>query len=617
MPRQQISFSASQRSIRFNNGTVLEVSPFFGTATQYVNEGTSLRSARLPAETDTSPAFERAMQELGIYEQETIHLDVAASAGLRGYGVPANDRVILHPGPGNPHEPSVRVVLYQDESGGISWHFAEGALLTPAQREVMQKRGLRMSLTTEPVFIIPTRTGEAQTALRGSQAPSALRGPITKWGRKIFKILVMPVAAALLEKPVQMIVGSIEKKHRQNPIWGLRPDTYTASPSAEYQEWVNLDTKPSLLVVHGIFSTVEGMLSGLPRQAMEELFKAYEGRVIGFNHLSVTESPEENARFFLEQLKRASPEGKFVFDVLCHSRGGIVARALAETGKVIFPDGNSEFRKIFFVATPNHGSVLANPERITDMIDVFTNLLTNFPDGTVMYSIEIFLAIIKLVAFTAERSLPGLASMGTDGYIKQVLNAASEQSPAAYACAAANYQPDPNVDNAFFTGPFVNTIIDRVFKTGAQDVANDLVVPREGVYAPNGHPSFPIPKPLIFQDAAHVWHSGFFQRAETFERIKQHLEIDGVASSASGNISQSPSPPARRGSLRGARSGQGASQKAAWGSSSEREAPQKVAWGSPSERGRPQKTAWGSSSERGKPQKTALGSSCDRGGRSM
>ena len=98
------------------------------------------------------------------------------------------------------------------------------------------------------------------------------------------------------------------------------------------------------------------------------------------------------------------------------------------------------------------------------MIDVFTNLLTNFPDGPVMYSIEVLLAMIKLLAYSAETSLPGLAAMGTQTYIKDVLNAATTPSPARYAAAAADYEADPSIDNGFFTGPFANQIIDRVFK---------------------------------------------------------------------------------------------------------------------------------------------------------
>src|SRR5438874_1398253 len=108
MAKQTIYFSAVQTSVRFNNGTVLEISPFAGTATQFSPDGVSLRSASRPAEVDTSLDFERGLQELGAYEQETIYLDITAPSTLRSYTeTPANDRVVLRPAQDNPAEPSV------------------------------------------------------------------------------------------------------------------------------------------------------------------------------------------------------------------------------------------------------------------------------------------------------------------------------------------------------------------------------------------------------------------------------------------------------------------------------------------------------------------------------
>src|SRR5262249_21271324 len=152
-------------------------------------------------------------------------------------------------------------------------------------------------------------------------------------------------------------------------IWRLTPDSYTRTPRQEDElhDWGALAGKRSLLVIHGVFSSVEGMLSLLPRAAMEELIRRYDGRVVAYNHLSVSKTPEDNARYFLEAAKRGMPEGHFEFDVLAHSRGGIVARALAERGHELFAS-NCSFRKVFFVASPNSGSALGDPQHIVDMV---------------------------------------------------------------------------------------------------------------------------------------------------------------------------------------------------------------------------------------------------------
>ena len=133
-----------------------------------------------------------------------------------------------------------------------------------------------------------------------------MRGVITKVGRKVLKVLIIPAAAALLDKPVEKIVGLIERKHRHNVIWSPAPDTFTKAPSGPFRDWKNLASGTSLLIIHGILSSAEGMLSKLPQSAMEEFYSRYGGRVIAFNHLSVTETPDENAQWLLEQLKQAS-----------------------------------------------------------------------------------------------------------------------------------------------------------------------------------------------------------------------------------------------------------------------------------------------------------------------
>lgn len=523
MARSTLRFTQSETSITFPNGTILETLPGQGSATQFTSAGPGLRSTELPSEIDSSPQFEQALHELGMYEQETIHLDVLPEATLRS-GDAQQDQIVLRPAV-SPGDTQPRVVLYQDESGGLSWHFAEDALLSEEEKERLARRGLRSTPSTTPVFVIHTRTPAARSTMALGLPRATLRGPITKLGRKIFKVLVIPLLSTVLEKPVQFIVGAIERKYRQNLIWQLTPDNYKKQPATPFTDWRSLDGRRALLIMHGIFSSVEGMLSRLPQTTMARWCSHYGGRVIGFNHLSVTMSPEDNARFFLEQAKSALPSGTLEFDILCHSRGGIISRALVERGRKLLPEGICNIRNVYFVATPNNGSLLGDPEHLVEMLDVFTNFLTNFPDGPVMYAIEVLLAIVKLLAHTAEKNLPGIESMGTRGYIAKVLNAAGERASARYGAAASDYEPRPGVDNGFFTSRFSNIVMDRIFNKNGQSIANDLVVPRDGVYSGNGHPSFPILNPLLYRAEDGVWHSGFFSRPDTIAHIDKHLGL--------------------------------------------------------------------------------------------
>ena len=103
--------------IQFSNGTVLEGLTGVGSVQQRRPEPGRLRSAALPSELDTSADFDRALAGVGMREQETVVLDAAPLGAAR------SDSVTLQPArPAGDAAP--RVVLYQDESGGISWHFA-------------------------------------------------------------------------------------------------------------------------------------------------------------------------------------------------------------------------------------------------------------------------------------------------------------------------------------------------------------------------------------------------------------------------------------------------------------------------------------------------------------
>lgn len=526
MPREQKLVALEDPAVRFANGTRLELPDFAGVATQWTGSGRGLRSPMLPAERDVAADFEQALDEVGVQVQETIHLDVrATSSAVRSATrrAAAADQVVLRPAA--PAAEAVQVVWYQDESGGVSWHLPEGFLATAAvaaaadtpDPDALRRGVLRAARGAS--FVIPTRTVAAQRALAADAAGERLRGPIVKLGRKIFKVLVVPLSK-LIARPVEAIVGKVERNHRQELVRGVTLDDYRQEVTAPFTDWAALDGQRALLVVHGIFSSTQGMLSGLPPAGMERLLAHYGGRVIALDQLTVSRSPEENAVGFLRTVAAARPRGRFSFDVLCHSRGGIVSRTLVERGAALVPGHPCSFRKVFFVAAPNAGSPLGDARHLLDMIDVFTNLLTNFPDGPVLYSIEVLLALIKLLAYTAAAELPGLRDMAPGGYIATTLNAVTTAAPAGYAAAASNYEPRPQ-DNAFFNGRLADSVIDRVF----EKAANDLVVPRDGVFARNGHPSFPIADKLVYEASDHVWHTDYFTRTRTFDAICRHFEV--------------------------------------------------------------------------------------------
>ncbi|HJV67659.1 DUF7379 domain-containing protein [Ideonella sp.] len=542
MPHASLRLAATHETLSFPNGTTLTGLGGMGEVRQRRAAAGVLRSAALPAEIDTSPGFDRALQAVGITEQETLQVQATE---LRA---DASDEVTLAPAVAA-GDTRPRVVLYQDESGGLSWHFA-----APPRGH----GGLRAAGALR--FVIPLRSGASRHATSAGMPRRALRGPITKVGRKLFKVLVLPVASALLQDPVRWLAEGVEERARPYRLWRVTPDNYRSPPAAAtveaFKAWPAPGEGPVLLIVHGIFSSVEGMLAGLPREAMQRWCDRYQGRVIAFDHPTVSASPEDNAAHLLRALAAAGLGGPLTFDILCHSRGGIVSRALSERLPALGGASLCRVRSVYFAGTPNQGSPLGDADHMVDMIDLFTNCLTNLPDGPIAYSMEVLLGLVTLVGHSAAAGLPGIAALGTrSGYVVERLNRSTEKAPALYGAVAADYEPQPGRENGWVLDRLADPAMDRIFVSDGQPVANDLVVPQQGVFAANGHPSFPIDDPLVYGPTDGVWHTAFFAQPRTVTHIEAFLDrVNGVGMKKT--LALPVSPGERRNGLRqGLRSG--------------------------------------------------------------
>src|SRR5262249_26204059 len=126
-------------------------------------------------------------------------------------------------------------------------------------------------------------------------------------------------------------------------------------------------------------------------------------------------------------------------------------------------------------------------------------------------------------------ALPGLAAMGTAGYIKTELNRSGPRpSGVQYGAAAADYDPDPSQPHAFFSAA-LNAVVDRTFKEGSKWVANYLVIPSDGVHDANPSPMFPIATPLIYNKSDHVYHNDFFAHPRTIEHLEKFLTSPDIS----------------------------------------------------------------------------------------
>lgn len=143
--------------------------------------------------------------------------------------------------------------------------------------------------------------------------------------------------------------------------------------------------KRVLLFVHGIFSSIEGGFHALgdPGQdsTMKALLDRYDGNVFGYDHWTISKTPLQNA---LELLLSIPADAHWTVDLVCHSRGGLIARALFADPDAAVALRTPELReiqelrkgriaqagKVIFVAGANQGSPLARPDELQKFLKI-------------------------------------------------------------------------------------------------------------------------------------------------------------------------------------------------------------------------------------------------------
>ena len=362
-----------------------------------------------------------------------------------------------------------QLILTCDESGVLTWHLPledqqDGALST-ARGSGHVKR-----------FMIPaTRLGQTEVEETGK------RGLLGVLGKKLCKVLIYPILDPVVGKISEIFAERWEEKNRPYGLRTFTPGNFRDAdvPALSDSDWQRLAGGRALLFIHGTFSTAHSAFSEIPDNTFEALYQYYGGRVFAFNHYSLSHDPKRNVDWLLKQI----PAGKSLeVDIVCHSRGGLVARTLAKhslaSGSEIPP---MKVGRIVFVGVPNSGTPLAHADHMVKMLDRLTTALNIFPTGPVTETLEAILCAVKVIGHGALNGLDGLLSMRPGGEFLNQLNTGSEDGN-EYFAVAADFEPVDDGLKALVAGSIADTVVDRVF----EKAPNDLVVPELGVYSTNG-----------------------------------------------------------------------------------------------------------------------------------
>jgi hypothetical protein len=454
--------------------------------------------------TGSREAFDRALDRAQVRRIRALTVSVSGTSlpppgSLRSPSSDESGIVVDVPDLG----PDVaQVLLCVDEGGVTTWNFP----VDGAGRTSPTARGSSASVR----FVVRSTTPFPDER-------SASRGVLGLVGRKVIELLTIPV----LERAVPPIATAAathwEAQARRVRVRRLEPGSHRTDdvPDLDEAGWKELAAGRSLWFVHGTFSTTGRMLSGLADADLARLRETYGGRVVAFDHHTIGVDPVADAK----ALAALVPDGlDLEADVVGYSRGGLVARALAGDGGA---PSVLDVRRVVHLATPNHGTALADPERITTLLDRATTLLNLAPDGPVdalASSLAVVLSVVKSIARFGVFTLPGLSAMDPGGDFLAGFGDGTAGT-AVHHGVASDYEPVGAV-RRFTRGPVGNFVVDRVFGS----VANDLVVPTTGVF--EGAASSFVVDParrLLLDSAAGVDHGGYFARPDVMATVGRWL----------------------------------------------------------------------------------------------
>jgi hypothetical protein len=498
------TLTGSNEAVSLGEGYALRTPGLRGVATLAPTGSTTTRS-RAAVASDGLDALEAALRAQNVTEVKTIDLDIQPVPGATRTnatrGGQTGDVIELQvPDLG---EEVGQLVLSIDDAGALRWHVPEPATVGKATTTRAGRSPKR--------FLIPASV----IAGDPGNPPVASRSVLGAVARRVLKVLVYPITDPVVGLISNAFASAWEAKNRPHRLRSFTPANYQQAGGADLdRESIKAMAAQGsiLLFVHGTFSTAHGGFGGLPQTSMQALHDRYQGRVIALDHPTLSVGPDDNVRWLLSQL----PDTPVRMDVICHSRGGLVARVLVE-GLSAFglETSHVDVGRVAFVGAPNNGTALADPDHMVSMIDRITTALTLFPTGPVTETIEAMITVLKMISHGALKGLEGLAGMKPGGAFLTKLNTAFT-SPTLCFAVTSNYEPTDKGLRGLVAG-LGDGVADQVF----QQAENDLVVPTDGVWDKNGATGFPLATGnlLVLDPSKGVMHTQYFTSPAVSESL--------------------------------------------------------------------------------------------------
>lgn len=299
------------------------------------------------------------------------------------------------------------------------------------------------------------------------------------------------------------------------------------------------DSDRVLMLIHGTFSSTLGCYGALALAPGRELLDRALGRgdlILGFDHHTLGKTPAENGAAIVDALAAADLLGKEIH-VICHSRGGLVARCVAAE---LARRNARPLAQVLCVATTENGTSMANPDNWGRLADVVTNLaactgatLAAGEGGAIagqivratVTGVGCLMQALADVAL-AEAVAPGLAAMIPGGAGLAAVPAWTPAMAAQRLVLAANFEPARAARSAVSEAArnallwAIDSAADRLFDAGD----NDLVVDNASSLT-----GFDAAQRRIWTDVHDIHHLNFFASRRVADELVVWSQVDRAA----------------------------------------------------------------------------------------
>jgi hypothetical protein len=457
-------------------------------------------SGRRQADGQLAPPVHDALADAGMTVRRTVAIENARETGPASRGDDSMALTVPAPPSG-----CGQLVMATDELGVVSWHVAEPSRTAGSRGDVAAAEPTRR-------YLVP-RAVPTETAVPGS------RGMVAVLGKKLLKELVFPLIDPIIGEVSATFVNRMEAAKWPYRVRAFDPGTHADDTTAAFDgaAWARVSRTEgrALLFLHGTFSRSHLAFGTLPTPVMQELHSRYGGRVFAFDHFTLSHDPKENIRRLISLI----PEGTALdVDIVAHSRGGLVARVLSEQLSNLSMGRRSiRVGQAVFVGSPNAGTGLADPQRISTLLDLVTNVVNLIPGPGVTDILSTVLGVLKQVAVGAFEGLDGLMAMDPDGTFATEMNTGAPTEGTRYRAIAANVTP---VDPGLMRFVMARALGQLLSGT------HDLVVPTESCFGANGSGGFPIADRLVLEGSEAVSHTKYFSDLAVHRQLLDWLSAE-------------------------------------------------------------------------------------------